>query len=359
MYNYQTPTKKTESPMRQRKNGPMHPSGFAQPQRLPSPQKQPLPANFWSSNTGGYKPTKRVMTAYGKAPNTRPAQVPLSARTRPHQPSPVRARISPVRRSLQAPTQSSTAKKSSYIQALKNSQNSPARQRTVRRQLESQQDWNTGTHRVYPGTPAKKTEGNDPRVPRSAVNAGEQDGLQFGFSQKMSLGGDPNMFQWNTQQPHRESFSPSKRQSTLKTDEIQWTEEEVKQSRAFCVKHINLEQNAYEDNEQNWKVVGKNDKTQTWATTKCGPSCQTDHMHRFEYDFTKNYKDHISQRPGIDFVLDPKIDVEEKKALDRGHACDFGRKQTPINLSTKMPVLKDFKDKEFSFHYNEINQKAQ
>jgi carbonic anhydrase len=81
-------------------------------------------------------------------------------------------------------------------------------------------------------------------------------------------------------------------------------------------------------------------------------------MHRFEYDFTKNFTDHISQRPGIDFVLDPKIDMEMKKALDRSQPCEFGKKQTPINLSTKMPVLKDFKDKEFSFHYNEINQKA-
>lgn len=174
----------------------------------------------------------------------------------------------------------------------------------------------------------------------------------------MSLGGQQNMFSWNTETHQNEPLSPSKRQATLNHEEITWTEQEIKQSRAFAVKHINLEQNAYEDNEQNWKVVGKNDTQQTWATTRCGPSCQTDHMHRFEYDFTKNFTDHISQRPGIDFVLDPKIDMEMKKALDRSQPCEFGKKQTPINLSTKMPVLKDFKDKEFSFHYNEINQKA-
>ena len=40
-------------------------------------------------------------------------------------------------------------------------------------------------------------------------------------------------------------------------------------------------------------------------------------MHNFEYDFTKNYQDPISQRPGIDFELGPKIDQEAAKALDR------------------------------------------
>jgi hypothetical protein len=75
----------------------------------------------------------------------------------------------------------------------------------------------------------------------------------------MSLGESPNMFNWNTD--GRIAESASKRQSTLDTDQIQWTEEEIKQSRQFAMKHINLEQNAYEDNEQNWKVVSKKDTT--------------------------------------------------------------------------------------------------
>jgi hypothetical protein len=66
------------------------------------------------------------------------------------------------------------------------------------------------------------------------------------------------MFSWNTDS--RITESTSKRQSTLFTDQIEWTKEEIKQSRQFAMRHINLEQNAYEDNEQNWKVVGKNDK---------------------------------------------------------------------------------------------------
>lgn len=116
MYNYQTPTKKSESPMRQQRNKPKVASGFGMPQRLPSPVKQPVPY--------GYKPAaapKRVMTAYGQ-PKARPAPL-LSARTRgnPHQPSPLKARgTSPVKRSFvqQAPAQSFGAKKSSYVQAL-------------------------------------------------------------------------------------------------------------------------------------------------------------------------------------------------------------------------------------------------
>jgi hypothetical protein len=49
-------------------------------------------------------------------------------------------------------------------------------------------------------------------------------------------------------------------------------------------------------------------------------------MHRFEYDFTKSYKDPISKRPGIDFVLGPKIDQEIQKAFDRSQPCEFGKK---------------------------------
>jgi hypothetical protein len=115
----------------------------------------------------------------------------------------------------------------------------------------------------------------------------------------------------DTRNLERKSYAtPSKHvknKSILNTGEIQWTEQEIKQSRQFAVKHINLKQNAYENNDKNWKIVGMNGTQQTWNVTKCGPSCQKDHMHRFEYDYTKNYKDHISQRPGIDFVIEPKV----------------------------------------------------
>ena len=82
------------------------------------------------------------------------------------------------------------------MQALQNSGAAPVRQRTVRRQLESQQDWNTATHRVYPGTPVKKTEGDDHRQ-QSAYTMGE--GGQY-FSQK----GGPDMFNWNTAPQYKE-----------------------------------------------------------------------------------------------------------------------------------------------------------
>jgi hypothetical protein len=59
-------------------------------------------------------------------------------------------------------------------------------------------------------------------------------------------------------------------------------------------------------------------------------------MHRFEYEFTKSYKDPVSKRPGIDFVLGPKIDQEIQKAFDRSQPCEFGKK-----IDSYQPELKN------------------
>lgn len=91
---------------------------------------------------------------------------------------------------------------------------------------------------------------------------------------------------------------------------------------------------------------------------RSGPSYTSDPKLGFEYDFTKNYKDPLHERPGIDFALGAKYEKEMKKALDRSLPCEFGSKQTPIDLSTKIPVLRGFKDKQFKFHYEPINPKA-
>lgn len=92
-------------------------------------------------------------------------------------------------------------------------------------------------------------------------------------------------------------------------------------------------------------------KMQPWF---CGPSCQKDHQHVFEYDFEKNYLDPLSQRPGIDFVLEPKIQQEAAKALEKSAPCTFGSLQTPIDLSSEMEVLKGFKDDKFEFYYDPL-----
>ena len=51
----------------------------------------------------------------------------------------------------------------------------------------------------------------------------------------------------------------------------------------------------------------------------CVPNCVKKHSHQFQYDFSKCYKDHISERPGECF--------EE----DRDPSCLKG---TPINIES-------------------------
>lgn len=135
--------------------------------------------------------------------------------------------------------------------------------------------------------------------------------------------------------------------------EVAWSKKEIKESRQFAYKHIDVARNSYEGKKKNAirsknkYIVGKD------KPYKCGPSCQEDHIHNFEYDFTKNFNDPVNKRPGIDFILDPKIKVEMKKGVDPS-LVEFGKKQTPINLSSQMEIKEDFQDKEFEFAYDTV-----
>jgi hypothetical protein len=77
--------------------------------------------------------------------------------------------------------------------------------------------------------------------------------------------------------------------------------------------------------------------------TFCVPNCVKKHKHAFQYDFSKCYKDHISERPGECF--------EE----NRDPSCVRG---TPINIESQMAIKKDFEDTDFKFNYETIDPKS-
>ena len=82
----------------------------------------------------------------------------------------------------------------------------------------------------------------DYRAFHTAVNLQEEK-----FSQmKLSEAKTKSMFSWNSSNRTNET---SKRQSILNTEDIEWSEKEIKQSRQFAVKHINIEKNAYEEDQ--------------------------------------------------------------------------------------------------------------
>jgi hypothetical protein len=45
----------------------------------------------------------------------------------------------------------------------------------------------------------------------------------------------------------------------------------------------------------------------------CSPNCLHKHEHNHLYDYSKNHHDPLSERPGIDFYLNPKVTVEQAK----------------------------------------------
>lgn len=70
----------------------------------------------------------------------------------------------------------------------------------------------------------------------------------------------------------------------------------------------------------------------------CVPNCQKNHQHRFEFNYAKSAKHALHERPG-------------QKHLNLGglllptYPDTLGSMQTPIDLETNLPVLKDFREK--------------
>lgn len=70
----------------------------------------------------------------------------------------------------------------------------------------------------------------------------------------------------------------------------------------------------------------------------------------YDYDYSKNYKDPESERPGEFQGIDwDKVNETMKKD---GAVCEWGQKQTPINLDTKIDILEGFQDSAFKFSYD-------
>ena len=116
----------------------------------------------------------------------------------------------------------------------------------------------------------------------------------------------------------------------------------------------------------------------------CMPGCTKDHKHMFVYDYTKNYRNQIDQRPGEYLEVNWKIvnDAMEKERQEKARAsffdrtmmtmrsvlgqkrrnqfgvCEFGNLQTPINLETSQDVS-SFQDDKFEFKYENIDPKTQ
>lgn len=156
--------------------------------------------------------------------------------------------------------------------------------------------WNRNNNSQF-FTPDHKMEAHeatmdDIRVVRTAVGLRESHDAQ---SQARSK----SMFSWaDSNQRHKESANRS-RSHCYHPAEIEWTEQEVKQARTFAVRHINLGRNSYGVDEPKG-LQGLGEKSAFFqlnqasgdhqqAPALCGPSCQKDHTHDFEYDFTKNY----------------------------------------------------------------------
>ena len=138
-------------------------------------------------------------------------------------------------------------------------------------------------------------------------------------------------FSWADSAGRRMEGSTSQSAFTFHPSDIQWSKKEIKQCRCFAFRHINLQETAA--NMKSW--------------------------HMFDYDYSKNFNDPLQERPGIDFVIEPKFKVEAAKITDPSQVCEFGKKQTPIDLSSQMEVLKGFQDKEFQFNYDTLESVQQ
>ena len=82
-------------------------------------------------------------------------------------------------------------------------------------------------------------------------------------------------------------------------------------------------------------------------TVPCVPNCCKNHKHNYEFNFAKSAKNPLHERPG-------------QKHLNLGgllvptYPAALGLQQTPINLETSIPVLKDFKET-FTAKYEPID----
>jgi hypothetical protein len=87
----------------------------------------------------------------------------------------------------------------------------------------------------------------------------------------------------------------------------------------------------------------------------CSPNCTKKHTHNFLWDYEKNYKNDIDERPGVCFLLEMPVDAKD---TDTDNMNYTGIIQSPINLDSTLEIIEDFQDEEFKFNYETIDPKA-
>jgi len=101
----------------------------------------------------------------------------------------------------------------------------------------------------------------------------------------------------------------------------------------------------------------------------CMPGCAKEHDHTYEQDFSKNFQDPLEQRAG--YFKDFNAELDQKLAANPNGTdikftcnhqsydlCTFGKKGTPIDLSTSAQI-DGFQDTAFKFGYSPIYPKDQ
>lgn len=120
-----------------------------------------------------------------------------------------------------------------------------------------------------------------------------------------------------------------------------FTEEIAKQATLDKMKQDGVYQNAI-----NWLEQSEGPKADPGDVIElayCVPNCVKKHEHNFMYDYSKCYKDPITERPGECFELN------QDPNMCRG---------TPINIESATAIKQDFEDSDFKCNYEVIDPKA-
>lgn len=67
--------------------------------------------------------------------------------------------------------------------------------------------------------------------------------------------------------------------------------------------------------------------------TFCNPNCQHNHRHDYGFNFKKNFKDPLEERPG---QQSKNLNPADFKEFQKQGVCNFGLTQSPINLNTQI-----------------------
>ena len=124
----------------------------------------------------------------------------------------------------------------------------------------------------------------------------------------------------------------------------QFSETRVKEETLSQMKKDAVFQNAINFVELSASKVKEGDEDDPAIHKKfCVPNCCRKHEHTYMYDYSKDWRNPVRERPG--------------ECHDQDQAV-YMVKGSPINLESDMPILEDFEDSDFKFNYETIDPKA-